>query len=67
MWDIPRQELFRWHRALRPLPLAVTVDTAHGQVGVVHGSTWEDAWEATLEALEERSLTPRWGPPGRAV
>ena len=56
MWDIERHVLFRWHQALRALPLAVTVDTAHGQVGIVHCSTWRDSWSATLDALEKRDI-----------
>ena len=56
MRQIPRQELFRWHRALRPLPLAVTVETEHGQVGIVHCSAWQADWEATLDALEKRDI-----------
>ena len=57
MWNIDRPALFRWHRALRPLPLAVTVETAAaGRVGIVHCSAWRDSWSATLEALEERDI-----------
>ena len=56
MWNIKRQDLFRWYRALRPLPLAVTVETAHGHVGIVHCSTWHDSWSATLDALENRDI-----------
>ena len=56
MWNIERQDLFRWYRALRPLPLAVTVETSHGQVGIVHCSTWQDSWTATLDALEKRDI-----------
>ena len=41
---------------LRPLPLAVTVDTAQGRVGTVHCSTWGDSWAATVEALEKRDI-----------
>ena len=57
MWNIERPDLFRWHRALRPLPLAVTVETAAaGRVGIVHCSTWRDSWSATIEALEARGI-----------
>ena len=56
MWNIAWQDLFRWHRALRPLPLAVTVETAHGRVGIVHCSTWGDSWETTVETLEKRDI-----------
>ena len=80
MWDIEGPELYRWYRALRPLPLAVTVETAEGQVGIVHCSTWHDSWSATIEALEERDIEAinmvllgiderhqRVGPTGRRV
>ena len=56
MWDIESPTLFRWHRALRALPLAVTVDTAHGRIGIVHCSAWRDSWTATLDALEQRDI-----------
>ena len=57
MWNIDRPNLFRWYRALRPLPLAVTVETAAaGRVGIVHCSTWRDSWSATLDALEKRDI-----------
>ena len=57
MWNIERRDLFRWHRALRPLPLAVTVETAAaGRVGIVHCSTWSDSWSATIDALEKRDI-----------
>ena len=57
MWNIERPDLFRWHRALRALPLAVTVETAAaGRVGIVHCSPWRDSWSATIEALERRDI-----------
>ena len=56
MRQIPRQALFRWHQALRPLPLAVTVETEHGRVGIVHCSTLEDGRNATIDALEKRDI-----------
>ena len=40
----------------RALPLAITVETAHGQVGIVYCGTWRDSWSATLNALEERNI-----------
>ena len=56
MRQIARQDLYRWYRALRALPLAITVETAPGRVGIVHCSTWRDSWSATLDTLEERSI-----------
>ena len=56
MWQIEKQDLCRWYHALRALPLAITVETAHGQVGIVHSSTWRDSLRATLNALEERNI-----------
>ena len=81
MWNIDRPDLFRWYRALRPLPLAVTVETAAaGRVGIVHCSTWRDSWSATIDALEERDIAAinivllgidehdkRMGPTGKQV
>ena len=56
MWQIERHELYHWHQALRALPLAVTVETAHGRVGIVHCSAWGDSWSATINALESRDI-----------
>ena len=56
MRQIPRQDLFRWHRALRPLPLAVAVETEHGRVGIVHCTTLDDGWDTTIDALEKRDV-----------
>ena len=56
IWQIGRQDLYRWYRALMALPLAVTVETAHGRVGIVHCRMWHDNWSATLDALEERNI-----------
>ena len=80
MWNIERQDLLRWYRAVRSLPLAVTVETAQGQVGIVHCSTWRDSWSATLNELEKRNIEAinmvllgidecdkRVGPTGRRV
>ena len=36
---IPDDEVTRWWRALRNLPLAITVETAHGDVGIIHAGT----------------------------
>ena len=56
MRQIPKQNLFRWHQALRRLPLAVTVETAHGRVGIVHCTTLDTSWNATMDALEARDI-----------
>ena len=53
---IPRQELHRWYHARTALPLAVTVETPTGQVGIVHCSTWRDSWSETLGALAQRNM-----------
>lgn len=56
MWQIGRQDLYRWYRALMALPLAVSVETAHSRVGILHCRMWHDNWSATLDALEERNI-----------
>ena len=56
MRNIPRQEVYRWYNALMALPLAVTVETPTGRVGIVHCSTWRDSWSETLSALAQRNM-----------
>ena len=46
----------RWYPALMTLPLAVTVETPTGRVGIVHCSTWRDSWTETLGALAQRNM-----------
>ena len=53
---IPRQDVHRWYQALIALPLAVTVETPAGRVGIVHCSTWRDSWSETLGALAQRNM-----------
>ena len=56
MRQIQRQDLVRWYPALMSLPLAVTVETPTGRVGIVHCSTWRDSWTETLGALAQRNM-----------
>ena len=80
MRQIPKMHLHRWYHALTALPIAVTVETPTGWVGIVHCSTWHDSWDATLEAIEARDIVAinmvllgineqekRAGPTGREV
>ena len=56
MREIPKMHLHRWYHALIALPIAVTVETPTGRVGIVHCSTWQDSWDATVEAIEARDI-----------
>ena len=49
---IPDDELTRWWRALRSLPLGITVETAHGHVGIVHAGPVHRSWTRTVADLE---------------
>ena len=41
-------ELRRWRAALGALPLAITLDTAHGPVGIVHALPCPGPWSETV-------------------
>ena len=41
-----------WRDALREMPLAVTVETAHGAVGIVHADSPHRSWPKALRLLE---------------
>ena len=41
-----------WIAVLRTMPLALTIETPHGDVGVIHAGPVGRSWTATLEALE---------------
>ena len=44
----------RWIKALWGLPVAMTIETAHGPVGVVHAGVVERSWTRTLEGIGRR-------------
>ena len=44
----------RWIEALWRLPVAMTVATAHGPVGIVHAGVVDRSWSRTLEGLGRR-------------
>ena len=41
-------ERARWHTAIGALPLAITLHTEHGPVGIVHASPCAGAWSKTV-------------------
>ena len=41
-----------WSAVLRTMPLVLTIETPHGDVGVIHAGPVGQSWTATLEALE---------------
>ena len=45
----------RWWDALSSLPLAITIETAHGPVGVVHAEAPHPVWSRAVELLEAGS------------
>ena len=50
--DVPRAEWTRWREAIAAMPMAATVATAHGDVGLVHASPTARYWRETLRKLE---------------
>ena len=49
--QVPRGDYRRWLRALDDMPLALTIETVHGSVGVVHAQVPDPDWGRTLEML----------------
>ena len=45
----------RWFRAIDRMPLALTIETAHGPVGVIHAQVPDPVWDRTLELLSTGS------------
>ena len=43
----------RWHEALQRMPLALTIETAHGRVGVVHAEAPDPDWDRATALLEK--------------
>ena len=83
-WEsIATHERTLWIRTLRTMPLALTIKTRHGDVGIVHAGLLRRSWQATVEALESENrkasievallggedlLGPNWrGPKGAPV
>ena len=46
-------ELRRWREALGTLPLAITLDTAHGPVGIVHALPCPGPWNETVRRCRD--------------
>ena len=46
-------ELRRWREALGTLPLAITLDTAHGSVGIVHALPCPGPWNETVRRCRD--------------
>ena len=51
------REYRRWHAALSQMPLALTVETPYGPVGVIHAEAPDPDWSQTLARLEAGSET----------
>ena len=50
--DIPASERARWRTALGAMPLAITIPTPYGDVGVVHAEVPHPTWSGATSALE---------------
>ena len=42
----------RWHSAFARMPLAITVETAHGRIGIVHAESPHRSWTRATELLQ---------------
>ena len=48
-------EVTLWWRALRNLPFAITVETAHGELGIAHAGPVHRSWIRTVAGLKRGS------------
>ena len=53
---IPDEEFPRWATALENMPIAITVETKWGDVGLVHAGPVSRSWPATLAGIEREDL-----------
>jgi len=52
---IPSDHYQRWFDALDAMPLALTIETRHGSVGVIHAQVPDPGWDRALELLSTGS------------
>ena len=52
---LPRREYPSWRAALGSMPLAITIETVHGPVGIVHAEVPHHLWAESLRLLETAS------------
>lgn len=52
--ELDDDETERWIGALWRLPLAMTVATEHGKVGIVHAGVVDRSWPRTIDGIERR-------------
>ena len=52
---LDRAEYERWFSALSQMPLALTIKTLHGPVGVIHAQVPDPVWDRALELLSTGS------------
>ena len=57
--DVERADWGRWQAVLRAMPLAATVDTWAGAVGLVHAAT-TTCWDTMLERLDAGDSDTTW-------
>ena len=50
---IPREDYEKWAHTLDALPVAITVETRHGPVGIVHADAPTKHWPVALALFEE--------------
>ena len=58
--EVPRERWHEWITMIRTMPIAATVMTAHGPVGLVHASPTARHWDTTLERLRAGHRDTEW-------
>ena len=55
LWKVHRADYRRWFGVLAEMPLALTIETPHGPVGVIHAQVPDLDWGRTLKLLSTGS------------
>ena len=50
--EVARSDWSRWRTAIATMPIAATIETKHGNVGLIHASPTARHWSETLRKLD---------------
>ena len=58
--DVPREQWGRWKTMIQAMPIAVTIRTAGGAIGLVHATPTARNWHTMLEQLAAGDTDTMW-------
>ena len=58
--DVARTSRPRWAEMIAAMPIAATIETAHGDIGIVHAAPVLETWASTIDALNSGDPDAGW-------